>query len=100
MTNFPLAREFLTLVRLGRKTSTIRRGIRNPGLGPAVLTSGIDKVPVVITGVRHIKFNSLTEADARSDGFDSLSELDAVLRRFYPGMTETDPVTVVYFTTV
>ncbi len=100
MTTLPLAKEFLHLVRVGRKTSTIRRGNRSWEVGPAVLTSGRDRIAVIITGIRHTRFGSLTETDAQEDGFASLLELDAVLKRFYPYINETDPVTIVKFRTV
>ena len=97
MTILPLSKEFFGLVRAGRKTSTIRRGLRRWEFGPAILKCGSTQVHVVITNIKHTEFGSLTESDARKDGFASLLELDAVLKHFYPSISNTDPVTIVSF---
>lgn len=97
MIKLAIAREFLFLVREGKKSSTIRKGTRRFEVGPAVLMSGNEQAAVRITGVSHTRFGLLTEEDARRDGFKTLAELDAALKRFYPSINNTAPVTIVRF---
>jgi|SRR5580658_705642 hypothetical protein len=97
MTTVPIAKEFLGLVRAGKKTSTIRRGIRTWAIGPVILTSGDEQVVVKVTRVSHKMFGSLTEEDARRDGFDSLCDLGSALKRFYPTINSEIPVTILSF---
>jgi hypothetical protein len=100
MTNLYIAREFLPSVREGRKTSTIRKGIRQLDLGPAVLTSGGESATVRITRVSHTSLALLTEDDAKRDGFKTLAELNAALKRFYPTIDSLAPVTIISFRVV
>jgi len=67
----------------GRKTTTLRRWrsckwrpgdrVTTPGVGALVLES-----------VDQVQWDMLTDADARADGFASLAELAATIRRIYP----------------
>src|SRR5215470_13689268 len=99
MTTLPLAVEFVGPVRNGIKRSTVRYGIREFSLGPARLASGNDHIPIMITALRYTTLEQLTEADAQTDGFASLSDLLVALRRFYPRITNADPITIVVFRT-
>jgi hypothetical protein len=94
-----MKREFLNLIRDGRKKTTIRLGSRDIGLGPLTLLSGRQKLDVQVTAAMRKTVAELTDQDAQNDGFFSLSELRNALRRFYPQMKENDLVTIVHFTT-
>ncbi len=67
----------------GRKTTTLRRwkscklraGDRLTAPGVGVL---------VVQKVEEIEWESLTEADAVSDGFQTLADLNAMIRKIYP----------------
>jgi len=95
--SIPLAEEFVEAVISRQKRTTIRAGRRNYALGPTQLTSAKHKVPVLIVGVRYKRFEDLTDADALADGFESIRNLNAVLRRFYPALKPSDVVTIVEF---
>lgn len=97
MADIPLAPEYIPLVQTGRKTSTVRAGRRHFQLGEHRVVCGARSIPVTVTAVEHKRLAELSEPDARVDGFESLSELVAALRRFYPRLTSGDLVTVVHF---
>jgi len=94
----PLHSDYMPLVREGKKHSTVRKGVRKIASNLADLVAGDDRLRVIVTGVDVKPFEDLTEADAQRDGFESLCELESALRRFYPGIAPTDPVTVIGFT--
>jgi hypothetical protein len=100
MISLSIAREFLPSVREGKKTSTIRKGIRQLDPGPALLRCDGEFAAVRITSVSHTSFGSLTEDDAKRDGFKTLAELDAALKRFYPTIDSSAPVTIISFRVV
>jgi hypothetical protein len=96
----PLSSEFVPLVSSGRKTSTIRSGVRKYPLGPAVMQSKDKEIPIRVERVRHLRFCELAEEDALRDGLLSLDALRSTLRDFYPSMMAEDMVTVVEFSRV
>ena len=97
MTVLPLAAEFLSKVRSGEKVSTVRRGMRPYAPGPAILRAGANTIKVSIVRVQHATLANLTDRDAQEDGFADRRELVAALRRFYPDIVESEPVTIVKF---
>jgi ASC-1-like (ASCH) protein len=93
----PLADEFLTMVKLGKKTTTIRKGIRKYEIGRALLTSKCAVVPITISKLVFTTFSTLSDNDARNDGFNGLHDLQIALHRFYPIITGTDEITIIHF---
>jgi hypothetical protein len=96
-TQIPLAPDLAPLVLSGRKTSTVRLGIRNYPIGPAKIVSGNLNIPIEITEVEFTKVGHLSEGVAKSEGYESLEELFGALKRFYPGASVDRDVTVVRF---
>jgi hypothetical protein len=88
---------FISAVREGRKTATIRLGRRDYNTGWALLKIKTNNIPIQIQDVRHCRLVDLTDTDARRDGFSSLNELFAALREFYPYIQLDDEVTIVFF---
>ncbi|MGA2230316.1 MAG: ASCH domain-containing protein [Tepidisphaeraceae bacterium] len=80
-------KQFRQAILCGQKTATLRRWrkrrmtggsrVHAPGIGWLILES-----------VEPIEWDSLTRADARADGFASLKELAAAVRRIYPDMDD------------
>jgi hypothetical protein len=76
-------REFLAAIREGRKTTTLRRWKScRVAAGTTALVPGVGKLR--ITSCDRIDLKSLKPADARADGFSSLTELRKVLQELYP----------------
>jgi hypothetical protein len=96
-TQIPLASDLAPLVLSGRKTSTVRLGIRNYPLGPAKIVSGKLDIPIEITKIEFTKISQLNESVAKSEGYDSIDEFLLVLKRFYPGAESDRDVTVICF---
>lgn len=97
MTTIDLSHEFMPLVLGGAKRTTVRKGNRQYPLGAGQLVSKRISVPIFIRGLRHCRFDELTEEDAWADGFDALMDLEAALRRFYPSIRDEDECTIVEF---
>lgn len=93
---------YLTLMRSGRKTSTIRVWAEcRVASGEAVtFTNYRESVRTRCMGVDRRAVRELTDRDARADGFDSLSELLAALTHHYPTLEPTTRVWVVRFALV
>lgn len=96
----PLHADFMPLVREGKKQSTVRKGVRRIETKFADLVAGSDRLRVLVTDLDIKPFQALSTADAQRDGFASLSELESALRRFYPNIAPTDPVTIIGFTPI
>ena len=96
-TQIPLAADLVPLVLGGKKTSTVRLGIRNYPLGPAKIVSGSVGIPIEITEIKFTKVGRLDEPTAKSEGYDSLDELQCALKRFYPRAGLDSDITVVRF---
>jgi hypothetical protein len=98
LTTIALATELFQRVDSGEKRQTIRKGRRDYPLGPAVLTDdGDEQRDITITRVIHGELRDVTFEHAQADGFETLDDLHATLRRFYPDISDTDDVTIVSF---
>jgi hypothetical protein len=93
----PLASDLIPLVLSGRKTSTVRLGIRDYPLGPARIVSGSVDIPIEITEIEFMKLRDLGESVARTEGYATLEEFFSTLKIFYPGADSDRDVTVVRF---
>ena len=94
----PVAQEYISDVRAGRKHSTIRKGRIEVKKGLFLLTArggGLELVNVLAS--RRTRLNCVTEEEARRDGFGSLDEWRAAMSRHYSKITDTTWVTVVEF---
>ncbi len=80
-----MKRRYFEAVRTGRKTTTLRywrqRRVRP---GSVHWVPGLGRVRV--DAVRPVAPESLTDADARADGFASAAELRAALAEMYPSV--------------
>jgi ASC-1-like (ASCH) protein len=90
--------KFIQDVKMGRKTTTIRRGHRdyNPKK-PAIFDSGQEIVPIEIESKKYLRFKQLTEEDAIKDGFTSARELKSELKQFYSDIKDDTPITILKF---
>lgn len=88
-------------IRSGTKQQTIR--IDDPFRpGPAELVfekedGDIVSIAASVSAVQTVARDELTEADAKRDGFDSLSDLHAALDQHYPGLQSSDGIDLVSF---
>lgn len=74
---------FHDAILAGRKTTTLRRWQNcRVGAGDRVYAPGVGWL--VLDGVEEIEWDQLTEDDAKSDGFESLADLNRAIRRIYP----------------
>ena len=82
--------EFFPVIRAGKESATLRFWRR-----PMVRVDTIHRIPglgfVRIDSVRIVEPASLTEPDARTDGFATLSELRRYLRTLYPSLPVSWP---------
>ncbi len=79
------------------QTSTTRKGIRKLPLGPAMLESGKQQIAVEITAIKPIRFDQLSEDDAKSGGLTSLADLQKSLKAYNPDLIDSSYVTVIHF---
>ncbi len=83
----------------GKKVSTIRFGYVI--FNDLVIDLKFDEKPMIkvsITKIDYSKtFETITQDDAVSDGYDSVLSLLEDLRRYYPDIQETSPVTICHF---
>ena len=78
-----MKKEYFDAVGSGAKRTTLRYWRRSPPKrGSIHLMPGLGKVR--IAEVRAVSCSQLTDADAKADGFESLAELRAALRKLYP----------------
>jgi len=89
--------ELLEAVRCGRKTSTIRAGRKNVEQGPLVLESAQSTLLVRITRVTYKRFKSLTDEDARKDGYSGVDLLEKELHSIYPALGNNSFLTQIEF---
>jgi len=99
MAALALEDRFMNLVKVGEKTSTVRRGVRpfTPGEVLTLEGTGGDNLGVFITEVTFKMVEDLTDADARADGFEDSDELLEVLEGIYGALTPSETVTVIRF---
>jgi hypothetical protein len=95
--SFAVAREYLQGVRSGEKRSTIRKGRVAVGEGLTLLTARGDMEPVNVLSSRCTRLNCVTEEEAQRDGFESLEEFRAAIKRHYPKISDTSLVTIIEF---
>ena len=84
----------------GLKTATTRLGIKDYGIGPTYITSdiGVEKcIRVEIISITYKRAYSLTDEDARKEGYCSRKVFLEVLRGIYPSMNLYDIVTVIEY---
>jgi len=76
-------REFFKAIREGRKTTTLRRWMTCSLVpGERLVSPGLGWLRII--RCERIELGQLQEADARADGFASLTELRDTLGRLYP----------------
>lgn len=95
-----MADDFMESISCDRKKTTIRKGVRDYTLGPAVIesVSGTQKFRVFIDGLSTNFADCLPEADLSDDGFADVSDMVERMKRFYPDFQPNTEVTVVRFT--
>lgn len=82
------------------KRGTIRTGKRDIEPGPLNFEAASGALLAHMVDVKRVSYTTaaqLTEADAALDGYSSVNELFAALRRFYPSIAGSDVVTVIEF---
>jgi hypothetical protein len=90
--------EDLELVRIGRKTATIRLGELDVAQENVWLTDGNDKLRIKILKVNNQRtYNQLTDQDAFLDGLESKLQLADDLRRFYGEIAPDQTMTIIEF---
>jgi ABC-type lipoprotein export system ATPase subunit len=92
-----IAAEYLPAIRAGHKMTTIRLGRKSFARGLLLLKTRGDFETVRVTAAVEKTFSELSDDDARKDGFTSLKELKAALRRHYPGVRNESQLTIVFF---
>lgn len=86
----------------GRKTGTVRNGLRDYEHGPVMLCCHLDPWAVMADIIRVFQtvLVNLSQAQVEADGFDSLEALLADLRKYYPEMQLNSPVTFIEWANV
>lgn len=91
-------RTFIPQIIKKTKTLTIRWGIVRPTKKVVLIESeGALYGKAEIKRVVVTQFSRIDEASASKDGFRSLEELKAALKRIYPSIAPDDPVTLLEF---
>lgn len=87
MTTLKLRKEMFPLINSGVKTSTSRYGVRTIKLHDKLtLVAPEDSsctIDVIVTGIQYYQFMDLTEEEAIAEGYASLAELRATLKKLY-----------------
>jgi len=84
-------------VRCNKKTSTIRAGRKNIEEGLLVLESPLTSLLVRITRVTYKRFKSLSDEDAKKDGFSNVDQLRKELLSIYPTLGNSSFLTLIEF---
>jgi hypothetical protein len=93
-----ISRTDMKLFLAGRKKCTIRIGIVKVSSEMLMLTDGRRTVPIRVTNVDDSRrFGDLNDRDAHDEGFQSVAELIADLRQYYPRAAPGDAVSIIYF---
>lgn len=84
-------------VLAGKKKITIRQGYKDCKPGPAMICCHLKPwaVMVDITSVRYCKLSELTEQEFTADGSKTIDEVLEKLRKYYPDLELSSPVTVI-----
>ena len=93
-----LADDLFPAVWSGQKLSTVRTGHRRIAPGTLVLEAASGTRPdtlVDVVQVLHATLDTLPEKAVEMEGYPSRAALLDALRRFYPAIVETSPVTLV-----
>lgn len=91
--------EYINPILEGKKTTTVRRGIKSYPVGRLVELT-VNNRAFAIAKVRKVvvkRLTELTDEDALRDGFASREELITALRRIYGNIKNSEFVTVVHF---
>jgi len=89
--------EFISEVRRGNKTATIRPGIKQFEPGLLVLRSDKEMMTVRIVETVHKKFSELTNDDARREGMTDADVLRKSLMCIYPRLNSKSMLTIIRF---
>jgi len=90
---------YYELVISRKKTSTIRYGF--VFFNDIITTLTFSNKPPVNVKIRKIEysktFNDLSDLDAELDGYNCLDNLKNDIRKYYPTIEDSSPITIVYF---
>jgi hypothetical protein len=93
-----VSKDDLVAAKAGRKNCTIRLGRMTVEGTEIDLTDGRERARIRILETDTAKtLAQLTLREVMGEGFSSLDELTADLRRYYPHARGNDPVTVIWF---
>lgn len=100
MDTLNLRKEMFPAIYSGKKTSTSRQGIRDFTLYDKLIFVATEDssihTDVIVTNVKHCKFDELTEEEAIKEGYESLEELKETLNKIYD-ISKDDNFTLVEF---
>ena len=98
MTNIiKLYPEYYLPVITGKKRSTIRKGLKNYRLGDATLDFDDRVLEIYITALISKPYGLLDTEDAIEDGFESLGDLQSIIKSIYPDIDDSNEMTIVFF---
>ena len=93
--------EFVAPIIMGKKLTTIRKGIKNYQTGDIVslisTANGIPFASAKVTDVIIKRVCDLLDNDAKRDGFSSRTELLNALNNIYGSINAHDDVTIIHF---
>jgi hypothetical protein len=88
----------MELLRAGKKKCTVRLGTVSVASEALLMSDGHRSVEIRVLKVDTSRsFAELTDQDALAEGFRDREELRKDLKKYYPGVAETDLVSVIYF---
>lgn len=101
MTTLKLRKEMFPFILSGAKTSTSRYGIRDIKTQDKLIFVASEDdsctINTLVTDIQYCRFIDLTEEEAIAEGYNSLAELKAVLKKLY-NPQDDDYFTLVTFT--
>lgn len=91
--------EYLELIKLGKKQSTIRKGMAQVDSINLDLqaVSSEEIIKVEITELKFKKYKDITLYDIHVDGFKTFEQFHETLLSFYPDLKDDDIMTIIYF---
>ena len=93
-----ISRDDMRLLRSGKKTCTVRVGNASVASPEIMMSDGRTNARIRIVSVDNSRtFAELSLQDALAEGFSSTEELAKDLRKYYPRVQPSDPITVIYF---
>lgn len=100
MERLQIRKKMIPLILTGSKTSTSRKGVREFNVFDKLVFVAIEDdsctADTIITEVQYCKFSELTEAEAIAEGYDSLEEMQEVLKELY-NPADDDMFTLIKF---